>query len=76
MAASVEKLAYWLLIDVNRAVRVYALLPDDGRAAVAVSGGKDSLSLLKLFDIRRNTAPEKYDLTVLLRAGLRGNGQN
>lgn len=52
------------------------MLPDGERAAVAVSGGKDSLSLLRPRDIRRNTAPEKYNLTVLLRAGLRGNGQN
>lgn len=65
MSSDPSRLAYWLLKDVNRAVRDYAMLGDGDRVAVAVSGGKDSLSLLRLLDVRRQTAPERYDLAAI-----------
>jgi tRNA 2-thiocytidine biosynthesis protein TtcA len=57
-----SRLAYWLLKDFNKAIRDYDMIQDGDRVAVAVSGGKDSLSLLRLLDIRRRTSPEKYSL--------------
>ena len=65
MTSDPARLAYWLLKDVNRAIRDYAMLVDGDRVAVAVSGGKDSLSLLRLLDVRRQTAPERYDLAAI-----------
>jgi tRNA(Ile)-lysidine synthase TilS/MesJ len=38
--------AYWLLKDVNRAIRDYQMIANGDRVAVAVSGGKDSLTTL------------------------------
>ncbi len=60
-----DRLAYWLLKDVNRAIRDYQMIADGDRVAVAVSGGKDSLSLLRLLDQRRKTAPEHYELAAI-----------
>lgn len=65
MPADPDKLAYWLLKDINRAVRDFSMIADGDRVAVAVSGGKDSLSLLRLLDLRRRTVPERYDLVAL-----------
>ena len=40
----------------------YAMLADGDRIAVAVSGGKDSLTLLRLLHDRKQFTPIKYDL--------------
>jgi tRNA 2-thiocytidine biosynthesis protein TtcA len=57
-----RKLSYWLLKKVNKAARDYKLIEDGDRIAVAVSGGKDSLSLLRLLQVRRESAREQYEL--------------
>jgi tRNA 2-thiocytidine biosynthesis protein TtcA len=57
-----RKLSYWLLKKVNKAVRDYNLIEDGDRIAVAVSGGKDSLSLLRLLQVRQESAQEHYEL--------------
>lgn len=56
------KLGFWLLKKVNKAIRDHDLIEDGDRIAVAVSGGKDSLSLLQLLRLRRESAREHYEL--------------
>lgn len=59
------RLAYWLLKDVNRAIRDYQMIGDGERVAVALSGGKDSLALLRLLDLRRRSTGERYELAAI-----------
>ena len=63
--ASVEKLAFCLLKKVNKAMRNYKVIDDGDRTAVAVFGGKDSLSLLKLLAHRRSSVGEDHELVAL-----------
>lgn len=73
MFADSNRLAYWLLKDINRAVRDYKMIADGDRVAIALSGGKDSLSLLRLLDLRRQTAAERYELVAIhITADARG----
>ncbi len=65
MPSNPDRLAYWLLKDVNRAIREFQMIADGDRVAVAVSGGKDSLSLLRLLDLRRKQVPERYELIAI-----------
>jgi tRNA 2-thiocytidine biosynthesis protein TtcA len=65
MPPNPDRLAYWLLKDVNRAIRDYQMIADGERVAVAVSGGKDSLSLLRLLDLRRKQVSERYELVAI-----------
>jgi len=45
--------------------RDFQLIEESNRFAVAVSGGKDSLILLRLLQVRRRSAQEQYDLIAL-----------
>ena len=65
MSADADKIAYWLLKGMNRAVREHDMIRDGYRVAVGVSGGKDGLALLRLLDVRRRSAPENIDLVAL-----------
>ena len=65
MTADPDRLAYWLLKNVNQAIREFEMIADSQRIAVAVSGGKDSLTLLRLLDIRRKSAGVNYELVVI-----------
>jgi len=58
----VRKRAHFLLRKINKAIRDYSLIEDGDKIAVAVSGGKDSLTLLHLLHWRRNFVPQKYEL--------------
>jgi tRNA 2-thiocytidine biosynthesis protein TtcA len=56
---------YFLLKKVNRALREYHMIHDGDRIAVAVSGGKDSLSLLTLLRLRQQCTRQDYELMVV-----------
>ncbi|MFA5084893.1 MAG: ATP-binding protein [Candidatus Omnitrophota bacterium] len=47
---------------IGRAIADYNLIEDKDRILIAVSGGKDSLSLLRLLNERRKWAPVNYKL--------------
>lgn len=75
-AAEPSRLAYWLLKSVNQAIREFDMIRAGDRIAVAVSGGKDSLSLLQLLAIRLKNVPIKYTLCAIHIIGdSRGPGQ-
>ncbi|GAB4534518.1 MAG: ATP-binding protein [Anaerolineae bacterium] len=57
--------SFFLLKNVNKAIREFDMLADGDRVAVAVSGGKDSRLLLYLLHARQRTARERYSLLAL-----------
>ncbi len=61
----IERLAYWLLKDVDKAIRDFEMIRSGDRVAVALSGGKDSLTLMQLLDRRRAYAREAYELVAI-----------
>ena len=63
--ANAERLAFFLLKAVNKAIRIYGLIEDGDRIAVAVSGGKDSRCLAYLLRRRQDFAPERYTLSAV-----------
>jgi tRNA 2-thiocytidine biosynthesis protein TtcA len=60
-----RRLAYWLLKDINKVIREYEMIREGDRVCVALSGGKDSLSLLRLLDWRREPVPQRYELAAV-----------
>jgi tRNA 2-thiocytidine biosynthesis protein TtcA len=60
-----DRLGYYLLKKVNKAIREHNLLVEGDRVAVAVSGGKDSLSLLRLLCTRQRSAREQYGVVAV-----------
>jgi tRNA 2-thiocytidine biosynthesis protein TtcA len=57
-----DRLAYWLIKKINKANRDFELIAGGDRIAVAISGGKDSLTLLQLLHRRRRSVPSEYTL--------------
>ncbi|MDD5618514.1 MAG: ATP-binding protein [Candidatus Omnitrophica bacterium] len=57
-----EKFAYFLSKKVGRAITDYKMLDANDKILVAVSGGKDSLTLLKILQERLSFSPVKYEL--------------
>jgi tRNA 2-thiocytidine biosynthesis protein TtcA len=64
-AALSNRLQFYLLKGMNKAIRDYQMIADGDRTAVAVSGGKDSLTLLRLLWARRQLRPDKYELIAI-----------
>jgi tRNA 2-thiocytidine biosynthesis protein TtcA len=56
---------YYISKGIGRAIMDYKMLADGDKIAVAVSGGKDSLTLLRLLIDRKAFVPIKYDLIAL-----------
>ncbi|HEX2979210.1 MAG TPA: ATP-binding protein [Anaerolineaceae bacterium] len=65
MSSSPERQAFWLLKNINRAIYQHGMFAHGDRIAVALSGGKDSLSLLRLLDFRRKYVLEDYELVAI-----------
>ena len=61
----IRRTTQFYLRKVNRAVARYGLLAAGDRVAVAVSGGKDSLALLRLLRDRRVFFPPPYEIVAL-----------
>jgi len=59
---SLKKKTYYLLKKVNRAITEFDLIEEGDRIAVGVSGGKDSLTLLRLLIQRKSYAEKKYEV--------------
>jgi len=74
--ALTDKLAYYLLKSVNKAIRDYEMIADGDRIAVAVSGGKDSLTLLHLLRLRQRSALEKYETVAVHVVMLKSDGMS
>ena len=66
-----DRLAYFLLKDVIRAVGEFDLIDPGDRVALALSGGKDSRSMLDLLLRHRQKAPYHYRILALHVVGTR-----
>lgn len=53
---------FYISKRVGRAIMDYKMLSEGDKIAVAVSGGKDSLTLLRILNDRRSFVPIKYDI--------------
>lgn len=59
------KTGNYISTRIGRAIEDYKLIEDKDRILVGVSGGKDSLSMLKLLNERKKWAPIKYELIAI-----------
>ncbi len=59
---TIDKCEYFLLKKMGKTISDYRLIENNDRIMVAVSGGKDSLSLLHLLRARSNYVPIKYEI--------------
>lgn len=57
-----DRLAHFIVKKMNRAIYEFGMIEDRDHIAVALSGGKDSLSLLRLLQYRQRFSPESYTL--------------
>ena len=70
-----ERHAFFLSKKVDKAVRDHNMIEAGDRVLVGVSGGKDSMSLLRLLAYRQSASPVKYELIAAhIRGDARGSG--
>jgi tRNA(Ile)-lysidine synthetase-like protein len=60
LKTKINKLEHYLLKKVGKAIYDYKLINDNDRILIGVSGGKDSLTLLRLLLLKRTYLPIKY----------------
>ena len=63
--AVLQGLEFYISKRVGRAIMDYNMLSDADKVAVAVSGGKDSLTLLRVLNDRKKFVPIKYELLAI-----------
>src|SRR4030042_3992618 len=56
---------FYISKRIGKAIIDYNMLSDGDKIAVAVSGGKDSLTLLRVLSDRRKFVPIKYEILAL-----------
>ena len=54
-----------MLSGFRRAITDYKLIKDGDKIAIGLSGGKDSLTLVKLFSAYKKFSPEKFDVIAI-----------
>jgi tRNA 2-thiocytidine biosynthesis protein TtcA len=64
-SATTDRLAYFILKKLGEAARAFDMIRDGDRIAVAVSGGKDSLGLLRLLQAYRRSAGVRFELAAV-----------
>ncbi len=70
-----EKQAFFLTRKLHRAIRDHNMIEEGDRILVGVSGGKDSMSLLRLLVHWRRYSPTKYSLFAAhVKGDARGSG--
>lgn len=67
-----ERSAFYLSKKVDAAIRDYNMIEESDRVLVGVSGGKDSMSLLRLLTYRQRFSPVKYEIVA---AHVRGDAR-
>lgn len=60
--AVLQGIEFYISKRVGKAITDYDMLSDGDKIAVAVSGGKDSLTLLRVLNDRKSFVPIKYEL--------------
>lgn len=70
-----ERHAFFLSKNVDKAIRDHNMIEPGDRVLVGVSGGKDSMALLRLLAYRRSMSEVKYELVAAhVRGDARGSG--
>ncbi len=64
-SAAADRQAFFILKKLGAAVREFDMIRDGDRIAVAVSGGKDSLGLLRLLQAYRRSAGVRFELAAI-----------
>ena len=64
-SVTADRQAYFILKKLGAAVREFDMIREDDRIAVAVSGGKDSLGLLRLLQAYRRSAGVRFELAAI-----------
>jgi len=60
--ATLQGVEFYISKRIGKAITDYNMLEDKDKICVAVSGGKDSLTLLRVLNDRRSFVPIKYEL--------------
>ncbi|MFA5062890.1 MAG: ATP-binding protein [Candidatus Omnitrophota bacterium] len=63
--AMLQGVEYYISKRMGKAIMDYKMLADGDKIGVAVSGGKDSLTLLRILNDRRQFVPIKYSLVAI-----------
>ena len=63
--AKLKGVEYYISKGMGKAIMDYRMLDPGDRIAVAVSGGKDSLTLLRFLLLRKSFVPIQYDIVAL-----------